>query len=370
MPSAAIVEHLDVLKQALLGFLFGIDVEPVVWFMARDVALGWQARGDQRIVDAYFSFHCNDNDGNGPGTGGCGVNTQIWDEDFSNNGTGNLPIASGKVSIIDGSDGTTVRDVIYLGTPGFSAPGDVQVYNEGSQQYQGDYRGFGTGAGEIDPSIFAEGDIIQYDLYTDDLILTTPSAPQVSGNVIATYQDTLLFEPSELTIAWTLAAGTRNSEVLVMVTDSSFNRMEIWVDTFGDSATNTTVASSSLDSNAASDAGLDGDVANYELRVRIYAEDESTGQFHSRDYTATDLSTPPPPAALACHFDSGWNDAADGGLGAPINPKSFADFEGSLATCVTDGTPAQSFTAADIAGKSFLEDGETTTFNALGGALF
>jgi len=214
--------------------------------------------------------------------------------------------------------------------------------------------------------------------------------PVVTGSVVATYQDTLIFEPSltalyptataatltaidnfalgsDLTIAWTLAAGTRNSEVLVEISDSGFNRFEIWVDTFGDSATNTTVDSTGLDATAASDAGLNGDAANYTLLVRIYAEDELTGQNHSRDYTATDLATPPPPAALACHYDSGWNDLADGGLGAPINPNSFADFEESLATCATDGTPPQPFTAADVAGNAFDDGGEITTFNALTG---
>jgi len=137
-----------------------VDPEPVVWLFARDTTLGWQARGDQRIVETNFSFHCNDYDGDGGFAGSCGVNTRFWDEDFSNNGTGNAPIASGTVSVIDGSNGTTVRDVIYLGTPVNAAPGDVQVYNEVTGQYQGDYRGFGTGAGEIDSAIFAAGDII------------------------------------------------------------------------------------------------------------------------------------------------------------------------------------------------------------------
>ena len=368
-----------------------VDPEPIIWLMGKDVTLGWQIRGDQRIVDTEFSFHCNDNDGNGGFAGACGVNTQFWDEDFSNNSTGNVAIASGTVSIINGSDGTTVKDVIYLGTPNNTAPGDVQVYNEGTGQYQGDYRGFGTGAGEIDSAIFNAGDIIQYELFTDNLNVTTPSSPQVTGTVVATYTDTLVFAPStdalypaataatliaisnfaignDLTIAWTLAAGTRNSEVLVLISDSVGNRLEIWDDTFGTTATNTTIDSAGLDATAASDAGLNGDAANYSLLVRIYAQDEISGQFHSRDYTATDLATPPPPAGLACNYQSGWDDLADGGLGAPIVPKSFADFEESLATCATDGTPAQLITVADVAGTIFVDTDETTTFDALGGA--
>jgi len=48
-------------------------------------------------------------------------------------------------------------------------------------------------------------------------------------------------------------------------------------------------------------------------------------------------------------------------LGAPINPNSFADYEAVIAACGT----AQTFTVADIAGKTFLEGTgpETTTFN-------
>jgi len=125
-----------------------------------------------------------------------------------NNGTGNAEIASAKVSVINGTDGTTVRDVIYLGTPAFSSAGDVQVYNEGTGQYQGDYRGFGTGAGEIDFAIFAAGDIIQYELYTTDLDVSTPASPQVTGTVVATYTDTLIFAPSEVALYPTATAAT------------------------------------------------------------------------------------------------------------------------------------------------------------------
>ena len=68
---------------------------------------------------------------------------------------------------------------------------------------------------------------------------------------------------------------------------------------------------------------------------------------------------------LPCNYESGWNDLADGGLGAPINPNSFADYEGSLASCGT----AQSFTPADIEGDTLNDgDGETTSFDPLAGA--
>ena len=368
-----------------------LDPEPIIWLMGKDATLGWQIRGDQRIVDTEFMFHCNDNDGNGGGNGGCGINTRLWDEDFDNNVTPGVPAASGKVTVIDGTNGTP-KEVIYLGTPEFAAPGDVQVYNEATGEFQGDFRGFGTAAGETDPANIAAGDTIQFEVYTTDLDISTPSAPLVTGTVVATYTDTLVYAPSttplyptattatlsaienfaigsDLTIAWTLAEGTRNDEVLVEIRDSGFNRLETWIDTFGTTGTSVTFDSTELDATAASDAGLNGDSANYTLLVRVYAEDETTGQAHSRDYTSTDLSVPPPPAALACHYESGWDELADGGLGAPINPNSFADYEETLATCASDGDVLESFTAAEIAGASFNDAGEVMTFDALGGAL-
>ena len=66
---------------------------------------------------------------------------------------------------------------------------------------------------------------------------------------------------------------------------------------------------------------------------------------------------------LACGYESGWDDTADGGMGAPIVPNSFDEYETLLADC---HTPWE-FSAANVAGGSFLDDGETMTFT-LGGA--
>jgi hypothetical protein len=69
-------------------------------------------------------------------------------------------------------------------------------------------------------------------------------------------------------------------------------------------------------------------------------------------------------ATLSCATESGWDDAAGGGLGAPITPYSFADFEIVVADCGT----AQAFARTDIAGTAFDDLGETTTFNDTGAA--
>jgi hypothetical protein len=369
------------------------DLEPVTWLAAKDSTLGWQLRGNQRIVSSYFSFHCNDNNANGV-DGDCGVNTRFEDNDVNNNGPMNAPIASGTVSIINGSDGTTIKDVIYLGVCDCTAPGDGQVWDEANAGYTGDYKGFGTSQGLIDSTIFTVGDIIQYAFYTQALDVITTAAPQIEEGAIAiaTYSDTLLFAPSlvplypsataasqtaitnftlgsNLTVAWTLASGTRNSEVLVEIQDNAGNRLETWIETLGTTATSVNFASTALNSTATTDAGLDANATSYNLLVRVYAEDILTGQDHSRDYNATipgpgATTTPPSTTNLACNYESGWNDAADGGLGAPITPKSFADYEGTLESCGT----AMSFTAADVAGKTFVDGVESSVFNALGGA--
>ena len=397
--SSIVVSNLDSSAgTATVKFNFGVNgivsPEPGTWLFAKDATLGWQARGNQTIVETYFNYHCNDYDGAGAYPGDCGINTRFWDNDFTNNGTGGAAIASGTVKIIDAS--SVVKATVYLGTPAGEAPGDVQVYNESTGLYDGDWKGFGTGLGQIDPSIFVVGDTIQYDLYTQALDTSVPASPAIAAGAlaVATYTDPVLFVPdtattkiptatsatltamsnftigNNLTVAWTLAAGTRNSEILVEVNDSMGNRIETWIETFGTTATTQTFASTLLDSAAATAAGLDPAAATYDLKVRIYAEDELTGQSYSRDYDATI----PGPAAgggggtgggggggtsLVCGYESGWYDLADGGLGAPIAPNSFADYEAVLADCGT----AVSFTAADVAGTAFVDAGETTTFN-------
>jgi len=317
--SGIVVSNIDsTAGTAVVTFNWGtngmVEHEANTWYVAKDATLGWQLRGDQRIVDTYFTYHCNDGDGveNLAGTsswsGACGINTQFWDEDFTNNGTSNAPIASGTVSIIDGTDGTTVKDVIYLGTPVSGTAGDVQVYDESDGNYYGDWKGFGTGAGEIDPNVFVAGDIIEYALYTADLDTTVQASPSVVGTAVAIYTDTVSSAPevttskipaataatitaisnytlgNDLTVAWTLAAGTRNNEILVEISDSMGNRVEIWDWNFGSTATSATYSSTQLDTTT---AGLSQTDATYNLKVRIYAEDEQIDEQHSIDYDAT-----------------------------------------------------------------------------------
>jgi hypothetical protein len=65
------------------------------------------------------------------------------------------------------------------------------------------------------------------------------------------------------------------------------------------------------------------------------------------------------PTGLTCGYESGWDETVDGGLGAPINPNSFEDYETVLEDC-----GAMVISVTDIAGKSFGNSGgEIGTFN-------
>jgi len=317
--SGSAISDLDSsLGTAKITFHFGakgvVDPIPETWLVAKGLAPSvWQLRGDQRITDMYFDFHCNDYDGTDTQTGSCGINTQFTDNDFTNNGTvSNAPIASGTVSILDGTNTANVKAVIYLGTPAYGTAGDVVVYDEAIQGYSGDYKGFGSGTGEINPSIFQVGDIIEYKLYTEALDISNPAAPQIASSAVpvATYQDTLLFTPAttgayptatadtltainnftlgnNLTVAWTPAAGMLADEVLVLISDASGNEIKFSDSSMLPTATTTTIASTELNSTAASTAGLDANAASYFLLVRIFTIDPLNGQFHSTDYRAT-----------------------------------------------------------------------------------
>jgi hypothetical protein len=381
---------------------FGDDIDPrsESWLVAKDSVLGWQLRGDQRIVDIYeLSFHCN-RQSSGSDEGACGINVSMWDEDFSNNGTGDVALSSGTVSIFATDDLSTAKAVIYLGTRPSGGAGEIEIYNASSSSgvegyYSGDWRAFGTGANEIDSALFAEGDVIEYKVFEANLDLSDPSAPAVTGTAVATYTGTLLFEPSltplypspgaslenellnfalgdSLTVSWTLADGTISDEVLVQISDRTGNRFEIWDDSIDRTQTSLTIASSELDATTAADAGLDADAEIYDLLVRVYAADETTGQYHSTDYVV-EIAGPGASngggdgggdgggSNFACTYESGWDDNADGGAGAPITPNSFADYEAVVADCGT----AMTFTFADVASNVFVDANqtETTSFN-------
>ncbi len=381
-----------------------IDSETETWFVAKDATLGWQLLGDQRIVDLNtLNFHCNDYDGTDNQPGGCGINTQFWDEDETNNGTSGTFITSGSVSIIDGTDGVTVKDTFYLGTPNYVAPGDVQIYNESTDinvagNFSGDWRSFGNAVNEIAASTFVAGDIVEYKLFTADLDVTDPTAPAVTGTAVATYTSNILFAPSttglyptatsatltamdsfelgnSLTLAWTLASGTVSDEVLLEVSDNQGNRIEIWDESFSSSTTSITIASSELDAAAATAAGLDSQATSYDVLVRIYATDEITGQEHSTDYSGTipgpaatiGGGTTPPVTSLTCGFETPWDDINE----EPSSFNSYTEFEevvtacgGAIAMTDSDVIGTWQDTWTDSTGAVYVE---TIVYDATGG---
>ena len=369
--------------------VFNGATDPVseTWLLARDADLGWQLQGNQRIVELdELSFHCNDYDINDANTAGaCGINVQAIDNDFSNNGgAADIPVASAKVELID-QDTQTPEATIYLGTPASGTAGELQVFDEGQGSYTGDWKSFGSGVGQIDPTLFDAGDTIRYTLYFEDLDISDTAAPAIASGATpaAVYSSTVRFAPSttpkypqatqtaldamsnfapgsNLDISWTVQAGTRIDEVLVQVNDSEGSDVEIWVGDIAPNATSISVASTEFSS-------LSPAATSYELLVRIYAMDELTGQEYSVDYRSTITvgnTGGGSGSTFTCSYESGWDDTLFGGNGGPINPNSFADYEAVVSACGT----AQTFTAADIAGSVFADSGETFSFNDSTGA--
>jgi hypothetical protein len=282
-----------------------IDSEPEQWFVSKDDTLGWLFLGDQKIVDLdEFTFHCNDNNGFDDAPGGCGINTRFEDNNLSNNGTDGEPILSASVSIIDGVDGT-IKDIFYLGTSEFSSEG--HIYHEGDEQYTWDWRPFGTSPGSIDPTIFASGDIVEYNLYEDNLDLSDPKQPSVTGSPVDTYSHFINYVPQivgkypeanessleniqnfalgdDLTLEWSLAEGTRSSEVSIHI-DQNENYLDVWEEVSA-SQTSLTIDKESFDAEFG-DNQFFNPIEAYNVTVHIYAEDVITGQSHSINYSVT-----------------------------------------------------------------------------------
>jgi hypothetical protein len=368
------------------GNLFAESVE--TWFAIKESGT-WKLRGDQSIADVGASYQCTNNTSYQSGTS-CSFHVQVEDADFANNPTQGVAIVSATATVVDGTTGND-KAVVYLDTPTVQQGGEagyLQIYNNGN--YSGDYQPFGTGAGEIDPTAlsttFLAGDSVRIDLYTSALDKTIPASPVVVGSPVATYFRFMPFAPeldaanapypaatqatltaataytlgNNLTVSWALAAGTRNDVIALLITDSNGAGADIFVDTFGSTATSKTINWSDMSSQAALLSQSD---TQYNLELRVYVSDEVTGQNYLTQY----FGTIPGPAAggggstLTCTYESGWDDLASGGMGAPINPNSFADYETVIADCAT----AVPFAAADVDGSVFSNGTESTTFNAL-----
>ncbi|WP_371185642.1 DUF5011 domain-containing protein [Thalassotalea maritima] len=359
-----------------------IDPEKIFWLVGKDETLGWQLRGDQRIVDLdAITYHCNDSNGFDELAGSCGINVAIRDENFANNGTGGEAISSASVTILDGSD-ESIKAQFYLGTSENAPAGELQVYNEGIAEFQGDWRSFGSAAGAIASTTFAPNDIVRYSIYTQPLDLSVPSMPVVSiGNEIATYSVPILFSPEvtglypELTpetladldtytlgdsisLTWVLTTGTVSDEVLVELTDGAGNQIEISRELLSPTATTIAVSADEIAQLMVDNPYFDPYSDDITMLIRIYARAPLATQYHSTDYQFNLTGEQP---ELTCGYESGWDENADTGLGRPFTPRSFADFEALLADC----GGGLAFSAEDFAGKVFIssEDGYLLSFN-------
>ena len=340
----------------------------------------WETRGNQEIVDIWMGFICDHShwpDGSDYKT--CGINLGVEDNAATDN-PGSVLVDSAKVTLVRNGM-PVVGSEIYMGVPtsgGFA--GELRIYD---QDYTDDFIGFGTGALELDSSLIQAGDQMQFELYTAGLDLTDVNNPAVVGTAIATYTRPIVavphtnaataslptisqttvnalssFSSGNLAVSWTVPTGMVNESVSFEVCDGT-NCLETEEWTLGDSATSTTLT---IDTSSL-------DMTSYTAELGVYAMD-IYGQSFLTYYrvNASDTSgggTPPPGgSSLTCATESGWDDTADGGLGAPITPYSFADFEAVVADCGSAG----SFARADVAGNVFDDAGETTAFNDTGAA--
>lgn len=372
-------------SRAVVNFNVAFDGQPSFetekWYVAKDATLGWQFLGDQHIVDLdLINYHCNDNDGTDSNEGACGINTSFSDNDFSNNGTAGEPILSAAVSVISGVD-DMVKDTFYLGTSMDSSEGFI--YDENSQNYSGDWREFGSNLGQIAASTFSTGDKIQYQLYTSNLDLSDPSMPSITGEAVVTYTREVTYTPmttglyptvpqttldnlnnftlgNDLVVEWTLADGTNIDEVLVEIFDNQGN----YVLSIEASPSSSTDSSITFDSAMFDQELLGNDQfqpeLGYEVLIRIYAEDKMMPQYYSTDYRAMVEAQ----ATFECGYESGWDENADGGLGAPINPNSFADFKQVIASCGNTVAISKN----DLLGESWLDEDERLEFYDTGAA--
>ncbi|WP_198149742.1 DUF5011 domain-containing protein [Colwellia sp. MT41] len=367
-----------------------VDVEVETWLLQKDSSQAWQLLGNQRFYEAdLLTFHCNDFDGSDDMAGGCGLNVSFYDNDFSNNGTNDAPIASGTMTIIDGTDGETVKDIVYLGNPDYIAAGELQVYNQTTQMYQWDYAGFGMSDGEVDPNIFVVGDIIRYKLYTEQLDLTVPGQPMVSsGNEVAMFDKILMYLPEttgrypalttdgltalnnftldeDLTVSWTLQPGTVIDSIWVEISDNQGNYYDVNDKSIAPDVTSTTVDSSVFSQDLLND--LDFDQTNMTLLVRIYSIVPTTGQTHSTDYRRTFAGTMPGDgtqpgdgtATVMCNTESPWDDAND----KPTVFYSINDFETAVADCASQAS-LLNFTKANLAGLTWYVEDERIVFDS------
>ncbi|NMM39334.1 DUF5011 domain-containing protein [Pseudoalteromonas arctica] len=383
--SLAITELDSANGSAVVGFNVAYNGHPSFeteqWYVAKDSSLGWQFLGDQQIVDLDFiHYHCNDYDGTDSIEGSCGINTSFSDNDFNNNGTQGMPILSAAISVISPQNGS-VKDTFFLGTPINSTEG--LIYDENNQAYSGDWRAFGTNLGEIDASKFSVGDKIKYRFYTNNLDLSDASMPTVSGQATAVYSRELNYLPvttglyptapqttldnlnnftlgNDLVVEWTLADDTQIDEVLVEITDNQDNHvLSIWALPASITDTSITFNAAMFDQELLGNDQFQPELG-YQLLIRIYAKGNALPQYYSTDYRASVAAQ----ASFACNYESGWNDSADNGLGAPINPNSFNDFKQVIASC--GNTVA--ITKSEVLGHSWLNEGERVEFYDTGSA--
>ncbi len=177
----------------------------------------------------------------------------------------------------------------------------------------------------------------------DDTTAAGTSVDRGTGQLISS-EETLSFE-------WYVEAATCSGcthDYLVLYTDPT---IEPQLTGFGVSFFRDTRALITVDGNIQT-FKIYSEQSNYSNADRANGSDGEI--WHATETVSGGI------AQLVCSHESGWDDAADGGVGRPINPNSFAEYEGVINSCGT----AMSISAADIKGRTHTDlDGEQLVFN-------
>ncbi|WP_020677098.1 hypothetical protein [Geopsychrobacter electrodiphilus] len=300
----------------------------------------WQLRGNQEIVDRWFDYICETSSYGQS----CGINLGADDFDPTNNNGAGVLIDSAKVTLMRAGNPVS-GGVVYMGVPAGGAAGELRIYDT---DYSNDHMAFGSGALQIDSSLFQVGDDLQFELYTAPLDLTNPQAPVVTGTAIATYSTPITTVPvtmadsptypsatqatltafnayttegGNLTVGWTIPTGQAIDEVMFQVCNNSTCLDEWkWLPTGSE-------ATLSIDTSSLSLAD-----APYRTELRVYSADPQGRTFlttYLGTANASGSGTTPPAAGFTAQM-------------LDASPTYYVTYPGNFDGTITGGTTQES----------------------------
>jgi hypothetical protein len=348
------------------------DPEPIRWYMAKNEGT-WQFRGDQEIADIYANFLCHYN--TAYNTPGCGITIGVDDNDFSNTiGSEGSPIASAKLSVV--SNGVVITgSEVYLGFPEDGSAGELKVYDE---DFSDDFISFGNAWSQVPAAVFEAGSIIQIELFTEELDVSSAQNPQIALNAmpVQTVTRTVVAEPiANPSVSLFPSASSATVEALSQYSDGDLDVEwsiptgmainEIWlsVSQGGDDLTisNRNLSGMTGTNTLTLDTGsLNTSESDFFKELRIYGKNSSGQEFlvsyeyegvdESSDYSIELTDT----VATSVVTDSrcaSYNKTAGfeySFSGTVMTRVGSDDIDTDSSSCITGSTETQTFTMATL----------------------